>query len=225
MLWEICLNTCRPLERTASTFWHQQLHPILPLVPLPSISSSSADHLPGNWPSHDVTDLHGYVDSNWDICLCTQQSMMGVCLHLAEGTIAYKTKLKPIFAQSSIEAEFMGASYFGKILLNVHSVLWDLGEPQHAASVVHKGNDAFTAMEMAQKQLCKHDIWTPNIMSFANEWNGTSYTPSSLTHLSILWTYSQNISHQCYSITILTTSLVISHLIMHQTHPVFPCSK
>jgi hypothetical protein len=74
-----------------------------------------------------------------------------VCIRLAGGTIAYKTKLQPTIAQSSTEAEFMGASDFGKILLYVRSVLWDLGVPQHAASVLYEDNDACTAMAMAQK--------------------------------------------------------------------------
>ena len=45
----------------------------------------------------------------------------------------------------------MGASDFGKILLYVRSVLWDLGVPQHAASILYEDNDACTAMAMAQK--------------------------------------------------------------------------
>ncbi len=77
--------------------------------------------------------------------------MTGVCLRLAGGTVAYKTKLQPTVAQSSTEAEFMGASDFGKILLYVRSGLWDLGIPQHAASILYEDNDACTAMAMAQK--------------------------------------------------------------------------
>ena len=45
----------------------------------------------------------------------------------------------------------MGALDFGKILLYVCSVLWDLGVPQHAASVLYDDNNACTAMAMAQK--------------------------------------------------------------------------
>jgi hypothetical protein len=65
--------------------------------------------------------------------------------------ITYKTKLQPTIAQSSTEAEFMGASDFGKIMLYVWSILWDLGVPQHAASVMYEDNYACTAMAMAQK--------------------------------------------------------------------------
>ena len=110
---------------------------------------------------HDTTEVHGYVDSDWATCPRTHRSLTGVCLRLAGGTIACKTKLQPTIAQSSTEAEFMGASDFGKILLYVRSVLWDLGVPRHAASVLYEGNDACTAMAMAQKptpRTCHMDI-------------------------------------------------------------------
>ena len=132
-------------------FWRQHLHPLLPKEPLPSIVSSPVDLLMQNRPQHDATEVHGYVDSDWATCPRTRRSLTGVCLRLAGGTIAYKTKLQPTIAQSSTEAEFMGASDFGKILLYVRSVLWDLGVPQHAASVLYEDNDACTAMAMAQK--------------------------------------------------------------------------
>ena len=132
-------------------FWRQQLHPLLPKESLPPIISAPVDLLMQGRPTHDVTDVHGYVDSDWATCPRTRRSLTGVCLRLAGGTIAYKTKLQPTIAQSSTEAEFMGASDFGKILLYVRSVLWDLGVPQHAASVLYEDNDACTAMAMAQK--------------------------------------------------------------------------
>jgi hypothetical protein len=132
-------------------FWRQTRNTTLPSKPNPRIVSSSTDILRDNRPTHDVFDAHGYVDSDWATCPRTRRSLTGVCLHLAGGTIAYKTKLQPTIAQSSTEAEFMGASDFGKLLLYVRSILWDLGVPQHAASVLYEDNDACTAMAMAQK--------------------------------------------------------------------------
>ena len=132
-------------------FWRQQLHSTLPCEQLPPIISRPADLLPNDRPTHPSTELHGYVDSDWATCPRTRRSLTGVCIRLAGGTIAYKTKLQPTIAQSSTEAEFMGASDFGKLLLYVRSVLWDLGVPQHAASVLYEDNDACTAMAMAQK--------------------------------------------------------------------------
>ena len=104
-------------------FWQQQLQPTLPAAPQPSIVSSPVDLLMQDRPHHHPTELHGYVDSDWATCPRTRRSLTGVCLRLAGGTVAYKTKLQPTIAQSSTEAEFMGASDFGKILLYVRSVL------------------------------------------------------------------------------------------------------
>jgi hypothetical protein len=96
-------------------------------------------------------DLHGYVDLDWATCPKTRRSFTGVCVHLAGGTIAYKSKLQPTVAQSSTKAEFMGASDFGCVLLFVRSILWDIRVPQTAASILYEDNNACIAMAMAQK--------------------------------------------------------------------------
>ncbi len=132
-------------------YWRKMPNTALPTVPNPTINSTPTDLLDTNRPAHAALDLHGYVDSDWATCPRTRRSLMGVCLRLAGGTIAYKTKLQPTVAQSSTEAEFMGASDFGKLVLYVRSILWDLGIPQHAASILYEDNDACTAMAMAQK--------------------------------------------------------------------------
>ena len=64
-----------------------------------SITYQSTDQ-----PTHDALDLHGYVDSDWATCPWTCRSLTGVCLRLAGGTVAYKTKLQPTIAQSLTEA-------------------------------------------------------------------------------------------------------------------------
>ena len=132
-------------------FWRQSPNSSLPSAPIPHVNSSPDDLMQHGRPTHDALNLHGYVDSDWATCPRTRRSLTGVCVRLAGGTIAYKTKLQPTVAQSSTEAEFMGASDFGKIMLYVRSILWDLGVPQHAASVMYEDNDACTAMAMAQK--------------------------------------------------------------------------
>jgi hypothetical protein len=45
----------------------------------------------------------------------------------------------------------MAAYDTGKMILFVRSILWDLGIPQEAATVLYKDNDACTAMGNAQK--------------------------------------------------------------------------
>jgi hypothetical protein len=96
-------------------------------------------------------DLHGYVDSDWATCPKTPRSFTVVCVRLAGGTVAYKSKIQPTVAQSSTEAEFMGASDFGCVILFVRSILWDIGVPQMAASILYEDDNACIAMAMAQK--------------------------------------------------------------------------
>ena len=132
-------------------FWRETPNDNLPDTPPPVLSSTAHDLLMDGRPQHSSTSLHGYVDSDWATCPKTRRSMTGVCISLAGGTIAYKTKLQATVAQSSTEAEFMGASDFGKMMLYIRSILWDLGIPQHSASFLYEDNDACTAMAMAQK--------------------------------------------------------------------------
>ena len=99
--------------------------------------SNPHDVLLDTRPIHDALDVHGFVDLDWATCPRTRRSLTGICFHLAGGTVAYKTKLQPTIAQSSTEAEFMGALDFGKILLYVRNILWDLGVPQQAASILY----------------------------------------------------------------------------------------
>jgi hypothetical protein len=132
-------------------FWREQPNDLLPDKPTPLLSSTARDLLMEGRPHHDCTNLHGFVDSDWATCPKTRRSMTGICIRLAGGTIAYKTKLQATVAQSSTKAEFMGASDFGKMMLYIRSILWDLGLPQESASFLYEDNDACTAMAMAHK--------------------------------------------------------------------------
>ena len=95
----------------------------LPEVPLPPIHSNGHDLMMDGRPIHDPTDLHAFVDADWGACPATRRSMTGMCLRLAGGTVAYKTKLQPTVAMSSTESEFMGAADCGKLLLFVRSIM------------------------------------------------------------------------------------------------------
>ena len=102
-------------------------------------------------PQHDALTVHAYADSDWATCVKTRRSFGGTVICLAGGTIAYKAKFHPTVAGSSTEAEFMAAYDTGKMILFIRSVLWDLGIPQEAATVLYEDNDACTAMGNAQK--------------------------------------------------------------------------
>ena len=132
-------------------FWREHPNDLLPDKSAPTLSSTAHDLLMDGRPHHESTSLHGFVDSDWATCPKTRRSMTGVCIRFAGGTIAYKTKLQATVAQSSTEAEFMGASDFGKMMLYIRSILWDLGVPQESASFLYEDNDACTAMVNAQK--------------------------------------------------------------------------
>jgi hypothetical protein len=49
----------------------------------------------------------------------------------------------------------MGACNSGKMILFIQSILWDLGVPQLAASILYEDNDACIAMANAQKPMTR----------------------------------------------------------------------
>ena len=91
--------------------------------PLPVVHSNKSDLLMDNCPEHDATTLHVYADSDWATCIKTRRSFGGVCMRLAGGMIAYKTKFQPTVAGLSMEAKFMVAYDAGKMILFVCSIL------------------------------------------------------------------------------------------------------
>ena len=132
-------------------YWRTAPRDEFPEGPLPKINSNKQDLLLENRPEYDAHVLHAYADSDWASCVKTRRSFGGSCIRLAGGTIAYKSKFHPTVAGSSTEAEFMAAYDTGKMILFVRSILWDLGIPQEAATVLYEDNDACTAMGNAQK--------------------------------------------------------------------------
>ena len=64
-----------------------------------------------------------------------------------------QTQFQPTIAGSSTEAEYKSAYFTGKMILFVRSVLWDLGIPQEAATLLYEDNDACMAMANAQKPM------------------------------------------------------------------------
>jgi len=54
-------------------------------------------------------------------------------------------------AQSSTEAEYYEANDAGKQSLYCRSIMWDLGIPQEAATILYEDNDGATAMANAGK--------------------------------------------------------------------------
>ena len=132
-------------------FWRTAPRPEFKEGPLSCINSNKQDLLNTNRLEQDAHIVHAYADSDWASCVKTRRSFGGAVIRLAGGTIAYKSKFQPTVAGSSTEAEFMAAYDTGKMILFVRSVLWDLGIPQEAATVLYEDNGACTAMGNAQK--------------------------------------------------------------------------
>ena len=117
----------------------------------PSTDSNAKDLLLDGRPQHDAHIAVAYGDSDWATCTKTRRSFSGICIQLAGGTVAYKTKFQPTVALSSTEAEFMAACDVGRMCLFIRSILWDLDIPQEAATVAYEDNDGCTSMGNARK--------------------------------------------------------------------------
>jgi hypothetical protein len=140
-------------------FWRTQPCLDLPDGLLPTINSNAQDLLLDNCPYHKALIAVAYGNFNWATCIKTCRSFSGICIQLAGGTIAYKTKFQPTIALSSTKAEFMAACDVGRVPLFILSILWDLNIPQEAATIAYKDNDGCTAMGNAQKPMtCTRNI-------------------------------------------------------------------
>jgi hypothetical protein len=140
-------------------YWRTTARQDLREGPPPTINSCQKDLLLNGRPDHDPDIAVAYADSDWATCIKTRRSFTGVCILLAGGVVAYKTKFQPTVALSSTEAEFMAACDAGRMCLFLRSILWDLTIPQEAATITYEDNDGCTSMGNAQKPTSR----TPHI--------------------------------------------------------------
>jgi hypothetical protein len=144
----------RYLHATATEgiyYWRTKPRKDLPHGPTPVVTSNPHDILMDGRPSVMPDVVETYVDSDWGTCPKTRRSFGGICIRMAGGAIAYKSRLQSTVALSSTEAEFMAACDAGKMSLYVRSILYDMGIPQVAATLLYEDNDAATAMANAGK--------------------------------------------------------------------------
>ena len=132
-------------------FWRTQPRLDLPEDELPQINSTPQDLRIMGRPTEDALNIAGYMDSSWADCPLTRRSTGGHCLRLAGGPISWKGRLWPTVAQSSTEAEYYQTNDAGKQSLYCRSIMWDLGIPQEAATILYEDNDGATAMANAGK--------------------------------------------------------------------------
>jgi hypothetical protein len=98
-------------------FWRTRARNELRAGPMPTVNSNMKDLLLQDRPQHDANVAVAYSDSDWATCVKTRRSFSGLCIQLAGGTIAYKTKFQPTVALSSTKAEFMAACDVGRMCL------------------------------------------------------------------------------------------------------------
>ena len=140
------IKSIRYLAATMSDgiyFWRTAARMDLPDDELPTIHSTPHDLRMQGRPEENTLNLCGYMDSSWGDCLLT--------LRLAGGSVAWKAQLLPTVALSSTEAEYMDATVAGHMSLYIRSIMWDLGIPQEAATILYEDNDGATAMVNAGK--------------------------------------------------------------------------
>jgi hypothetical protein len=137
----------------------------LPEDPLPCIHSTPHDLLLDGRPDEAVSTLVGYMDSSWGDCLITRRSFSGCNMRLAGGPVGYKGQLLPTVALSSTEAEYMMACAAGHMSLYIRSILFDIGVPQEAATILYEDNDGATAMANAGKPTSRCGVREGGVLS------------------------------------------------------------
>jgi len=84
--------------------------------------------------------LFAAVDSDYAGDNAHRRSVSGIILHLAGGTIFYKTKYQETVSQSSTESEFIAAAEAGRYILYIQTILEQIGIPQMAATSLYEDN-------------------------------------------------------------------------------------
>jgi hypothetical protein len=90
---------------------------------------------------------------------------MGICMRLAGGMIAYKTKFQPTVAMLSTEAEFMATCDASKMIFGT------LTYPRKLLPLPMKTTMLVPLGQMLRIPPHAHDIWTSNILLFVTGLN------------------------------------------------------
>jgi hypothetical protein len=83
-----------------------------------------------------------YCDASHGDCLDSGRSTGGYVTVMGGGAIGWSSKLQPIVALSSTEAEYMAATEAAKEVLWMRNILHEFGFPQHGASPLHIDNQS-----------------------------------------------------------------------------------
>ena len=137
---------CKYLRKTADwgiIYWRPKPQLTLPDVQLDLVE---LDPSLGTFPASPLHRLVGFVDAAHATDIRTRRSVTGYTFSLAGGTIAYKSKLQPVLATSSTEAEFLAAVHAAKTAKYLRAVLHDFGYLQIEPTLLHIDNLAAVHM-------------------------------------------------------------------------------
>jgi hypothetical protein len=137
---------CKYLRRTADwgiIYWRPSPNPTLPHVPLDLVE---LDPSLGVFPRSSLQRLVGFADAAHATDIRTRRSVTGYTFSLAGGTVAFKSKLQPVLATSSTEAEFIAAVHAAKTAKYLRAVLYELGYGQTEPTILHIDNLAAVHM-------------------------------------------------------------------------------
>jgi hypothetical protein len=91
--------------------------------------------------------LVGFVDASHAACLKTRRSITGIAFCFGGSVIAYKSKIQPVVATPSTEAEFYAAAVVAaKLAKYFRSILTKLGFEPSSPTPLYEDNEAAIAM-------------------------------------------------------------------------------
>jgi hypothetical protein len=139
-------NIARYLRRTFDwgiLYWRPERITTLPEIP---ISLSPIDPKLPPFPTLSPGTLTGFVDASHAACLRTRRSITSYAICFGSLVIAYKSKVQPVVATSSTEAEFYAAVIAAKTTKYFQSILTELGFPPTIPTPLYEDNEAAIAM-------------------------------------------------------------------------------
>ncbi|GAA5914055.1 Ty1/Copia family ribonuclease HI [Sporobolomyces salmoneus] len=93
-----------------------------------------------------LTGFKAYSDSDWGACPTTSRSTMGYTFILANGAVAWSSKLQPRVTGSSSEAEYIGLSHASKEAVFLSQLLSELGYPLPHPTTLFGDNQGANAL-------------------------------------------------------------------------------
>ena len=99
----------------------------------------------------DATTLLGTADATWGADRQHRRSTSGIAFLLAGGMIYYRTRIQPVVALSSTEAELYSMTEAGKAALYIRSILEEMGYQQQEPTIIQADNKGARQLSNAQQ--------------------------------------------------------------------------